>query len=294
MAQPLPIVASPPGGGRGGVRLDGEGPKARGGGAGSAALRWSSIALAAASWLSGALFGLYIVAFYLGAIPAGALARWNRLVPAIYETGHAGATAAIGVHLAVGAVLLMLGPIQLIRPFRDRFRTAHRWMGRVYVAAAALAGAGGSAFIVAKGTVGGTVMDVGFGLYGSLMLVAAIQAYRYARVRRLDRHRAWGIRLFALVIGSWLYRMEYGFWFPLTGKLGHAHDFSGWFDHVMAFFFYLPNLALAELFIRTRRSAGAVVQWIGAALLLFATVVVLVGTWYFAVRYWLPGIMGAA
>lgn len=258
------------------------------------ALRTAGIGLVAASWLSGALFGAYIVAFYLGAIPVQALDRWNRTLPALYEAGHPGATVGIGAHFAVGAILLLLGPIQLVRPFRDRFRAAHRWMGRVYVSAAALAGGGGLIFILLRGTVGGTVMNVGFGLYGLLMLVAAFQTYRHAQAGRFDQHRAWGIRLFAMVIGSWLYRMEYGFWLPLTGKLGHAHNFSGGFDQVMAFFFYVPNLILAELFLRAGRRAGRAGQAAGAVLLLAATLIVLAGTWYFAVGYWLPGIMGSA
>lgn len=257
-------------------------------------LRWAGIGLVMASWLSGALFGVYIVAFYLGAIPAGALTRWNRSLPSLYEPGHPGPTAALGVHMAVGAVLLLLGPIQLVRPFRDRFRAAHRWMGRVYVGAAGLAGAGGLLFILARGTAGGAVMDLGFGLYGALMVAAATGTYVHGRARRLESHRAWGIRLFALVIGPWLYRMEYGFWFPLTGKLGHAAGFSGWFDRTMVFFFYLPNLVLAELFIRARREAGPAGRFAGAAVLAFVTMIVLVGTWYFAVGYWLPGIMAAA
>ncbi|WP_420136831.1 DUF2306 domain-containing protein [Sphingomonas sp.] len=260
----------------------------------AASLQGAGIGLAAASWLSGALFGAYIVAFYLGAVPAQALARWNRTLPALYEPGHQGATIGIGVHFAVGAILLLLGPIQLVRPFRDRFRTAHCWMGRVYVGAAALAGAGGLIFILLRGTVGGTVMNIGFGLYGLLMMVAAGQTYRYARLGRLDLHRAWGIRLFALVIGSWLYRMEYGFWLPLTGKLGHTHTFGGAFDQLMAFFFYVPNLILAELFLRARGGAGPAGQAVGAVLLLGATLIVLAGTWYFAVGYWLPGIISEA
>ena len=35
-------------------------------------------------------------------------------------------------------------------------------------------------------TIGGLVMDVGFGLYGALMVLAAIQTFRYARARSLD------------------------------------------------------------------------------------------------------------
>lgn len=261
---------------------------------GSAALASAGVALVAASWLSGILFAGYIVVFYLGAPRLGAMERWNRTLPRLYEAGHQSATFAIGAHFAAGALLLLLGPIQLIRPLRERFRAVHRWTGRVYVLAAGLAGLGGLDFILSKGTVGGPVMSLGFGLYGALMVLAATQTWRFGAMRATERHRAWGIRLVALVVGSWLYRMEYGFWMPLTNGLGTNAAFTGPFDRVMVFFFYLPNVLLAELFVRERRAGSVTGRWLAAGVLALATVVTLLGTWFFAFDYWLPGIAGGA
>lgn len=258
-----------------------------------ALLRWAATALVAASWISAALFGAYILAFYGGAVPQGAMGQWNAILPRLYEPQTPLATIALGAHFLTGGILLLLGPIQLIAAIRERVPSLHRWLGRSYVTAAGIAGVGGLGFILSKGTVGGRVMDVGFGLYGALMALAAVQAWRHARAGRLDRHRAWGIRLFALTIGSWLYRMEYGFWLPLTDGLGHARGFSGPFDHVMAFFFYVPNLAVAELAIRARAAAGSAALRVAAATVLtVATGFVLIGTYYFTKFYWGPGILG--
>ena len=257
------------------------------------ALRVAGVALVAASWVSGALFAGYILIFYLGAPGRGTMEGWNRTLPKLYEAGHHGATVAIGAHFAAGAMLLLLGPVQLIRPVRERFHTAHRWIGRVYVVAAALAGLGGLGFVLSKGTIGGPVMSFGFGLYGTLMVLAAAQTWRFGAARALERHRAWGIRLVPLVVGSWLYRMEYGFWMPLTHGLGSNADFTGPFDRVMAFF-YVPNLLLAEAFTRERRAGTPAGRWAAAGVLTLATAVTLLGTWYFTTGYWLPGITGAA
>jgi hypothetical protein len=258
------------------------------------ALRWSGVALVASSWVSGALFAGYILIFYLGAPASGSMTRWNRTLPKLYEPSHPAAMVAIGGHFLAGSILLLFGPLQLIRPIRERFRTAHRWIGRIYVVCAALAGLGGLGFILAKGTVGGPVMSLGFGLYGALMALAAAQTWRFGAARLLERHRAWGIRLIALVVGSWLYRMEYGFWMPLTHGLGNNAAFTGWFDRLMAFFFYVPNLALAELFVRERAVGSAAGRWAASGALALATALTLLGTWYFAVGYWLPGIEGRA
>jgi hypothetical protein len=243
-------------------------------------------------WTSALLFGLYILAFYAAALATGETANWNKVLPGLYDTKRPAATVGIGVHFAMGGVILVLGSVQFIPRLRDRLPALHRWLGRVYVIAALLAGLGGLGFIVVKGTIGGPVMNLGFGLYGLLMIVAAIQTLRHAIARRLDTHRAWAVRLYALAIGSWLYRMDYGFWLLLTDGVGHTGNFRGAFDLVMAFFFYVPNLLVAELFIRWRRLALSPSARITlAALLTGASGFIVVGTYYFTRYHWGPAIL---
>ncbi|WP_294390899.1 DUF2306 domain-containing protein [uncultured Sphingomonas sp.] len=255
-------------------------------------LKACAMTLVAASWASGAIFGAYILAFFGGVALSGTADRWNESLPQLHDAATPLATIAIGSHFITGGTLLLLGPIQLIGAVRRRVPRLHRWMGRLYVLSAGLAGLGGLAFIGAKGTIGGAVMSAGFGLYGTLMVGLAVLTYAGARDRRYEAHRAWAIRLFALTVGSWLYRMEYGFWFLTVGRIGHDPDFSGWFDAAMAFFFYLPNLAVAEFFIRAKRStSNSATNWAAAVILLLAAMFVMVATWSFTVDYWGPGMV---
>jgi Predicted membrane protein (DUF2306) len=248
-------------------------------------LEWSAIALVATSWLSAACFAVYILAFYIGAVPAGAMLRWNTTLPGLYDPSHGAAQATIGAHFVAGATVLLLGPIQFVARIRASTPAVHRWIGRVYVAMCALAGLGGLGFIATQGTVGGAVMNVGFGIYGALMVIAAIATYATARRRIDDRHCAWAMRLFALAIGSWLYRMDYGFWFIATHNAGHTDHFRGWFDAIMAFAFYVPNLAIAELVIRAPE-LGRIARVVATAAIVIATLVIAFGSVFF-VRYWL-------
>jgi Predicted membrane protein (DUF2306) len=258
----------------------------------AAALRWAARALVSIVWISAAIFGLYIVALYAGAVSDGAPERWNASLPRLYEPHEMLATIGIGAHFMTGTILLLLGPIQLIRTGRESAPWLHRWLGRLYGFAALITGLGGLAFIVRKGTIGGMPMSVGFSLYGALMVVAAVETVRHARARRFDEHRAWAIRLFALAIGSWLYRMDYGFWQMLAHGAGHTRTFDGPFDVVMDFFFYIPNLIVAETFIRARQLCIRPTAKRGAALLLSgATVFLAVGTYYFTTYHWGPTIM---
>jgi hypothetical protein len=252
---------------------------------------WATRALVAVTWASAGTFGAYVLVFYGGAIPARRLAEWNGGLEGLYDPRTPLATAGIAVHFAAGSVLLLAGPLQLFPSIRARVPAVHRWVGRVYTCAAMAAGAGGLAFIAVKGTIGGTTMSAAFALYGVLVALSGAQALRFARARRFERHRAWAIRLFALAIGSWLYRMDYGFWFLVAGTAGHTRRFDGPFDFFMDFFFYLPNLAIAEVFLRARRpSAGPAARFGASAAIAVATGFLALATYYFARYEWGPAI----
>ena len=60
----------------------------------------------------------------------------------------------------------------------------------------------------------------------------------------------------------------------------------------MFFFFYIPNLIVAETFIRVRQLNAHPAANMAAALLLSgATVFLAIATYYFVVSYWGPAIM---
>lgn len=243
-------------------------------------------------WVSATIFGLYILLFYFAALLLDEASLWNKVLPGLFDTSTRAATLGIGLHFAAGGILLILGCIQLLERLRTRYPMAHRWLGRLYVLSAILTAIGGLVFIAIKGTIGGWLMDIAFAGYGLLMLGAALQTIRYARAGQYADHRAWGIRLFALAIGSWLYRMDYGFWFLLTDGIGHTDNFRGTFDYFMDFWFYLPNLLVAEVFIGRRAALQSNVAKVGATLLLFlATAFLVLATYFFTAKHWAPAVM---
>lgn len=259
---------------------------------GSDALRWSGTILVASVWLSAALFGLYILAFYASSLYRGDMMNWNHILPNLYQENAGVATTGIGMHFFAGGIILLLGSIQLVDRVRLKYPAVHRWIGRLYLVSSLLASIGGLAFIAMRGTVGGTMMDIGFSLYGILMLLATVLTYRYAVTGQFERHYAWALRLYALAIGSWLYRMDYGFWTLLTGGLGRAGNFSGPFDQIMDFFFYVPNLLVAEIFIRVKKfKANPLLKIAASSILLTATGFILMGTFFMTKFSWGPAIL---
>jgi hypothetical protein len=261
-------------------------------GLGGIALNWSAVALVVAVWTSAMIFGVYILIFFAGGLVTGDAARWNQSLPDLFNPDNPVATLSIGIHFLVGGIILALGPIQLFARVREWAPRFHHWTGRLYITTTLIAAVGGLLFIALEGTLGGLPMDLGFGLFGVLMFWASIETYRHARARRIDRHRAWALRLFSLAIASWLYRMEYGFWFLTVGELGHTSTFDGPFDIAMSFLFYLPNLAVVEIFLRTRgKRLRSPSQWVAAAVFAGATTFIVLATYKMIERSWGPRIL---
>ncbi|MGR3810096.1 DUF2306 domain-containing protein [Jiulongibacter sp. NS-SX5] len=238
-------------------------------------------------WVSSGLFGLYILGYYFKSLLFGNPSQWNDILPGLYDQTTPQATQGIGLHFAAGGLILVLGSIQFIQKLRENWPLIHRWVGRVYVFACILAALGGLIFILQKGTLGGLIMDIGFAGYGILMFWFGLETYRYARKGNFEKHRAWAIRLYAMAIASWLYRMDYGFWHAATDLAGHGDNFSGPFDYFMDFFFYLPNLIVAEMVIRRKSLAHSTFMSILASLIFLAiTGFVILATQVFWEHYW--------
>jgi uncharacterized membrane protein len=211
--------------------------------------------------LRGALLTLFLAALALLALPFvlhslrlardglhGALAEPSHLFPPDAPL----AAALMGLHMLGGALLTALAPVQVLPWLRRRWPPAHRWLGRALAAIAGATALAGLAYIGLRGTVGGPWMDLAFAGYGLCLLVAAVQAPRAARAGDFARHREWALRLFVLAMGSFLYRLHYGLWYLATDGLASAEDFTGLFDRITLFAFYLPYLLVLEVWLRLR------------------------------------------
>ena len=247
--------------------------------------------LSACVWGSALLFGLYILGFYALALISQDFERWNSLLPGLFTQNRKMATYGIGLHFLGGGIILILGSLQFVDWIRIKWLKAHRLMGQIYVLACLLAGVGGLVFIAINRTIGGWPMDLAFAIYGLLISTSAIQTARHGMSGNLLVHRHWAIRLYALAIGSWFYRMGYGFWYLVVGKVGHTSTFSGPFDYFMDFFFFIPNLMVAEVIIRGFRLKGFWQELVGATTMIAVTTYVVLATYFFTSKYWLEGII---
>jgi uncharacterized membrane protein len=148
------------------------------------------------------------------------------------------------IHAGAAAIGLVIGAVQLLPMLRRHVAVAHRWLGRAYMACCLTAGVSGLA--LAAGTTAGPIAQAGFTGLGIAVLVCSGQAWRHARGRRFDQHRAWVIRSYALIFAGVTLRL----WLPLVfiAELDFMESYR-----VIAWLAWVPNLLAGELYLATNR-----------------------------------------
>jgi uncharacterized membrane protein len=147
------------------------------------------------------------------------------------------------VHLAGGAVALVAGALQLNSRLRALFIDLHRWSGRVYLVAVVSGGVAALALSVHSS--GGVAAHAGFGLLAVLWTGSAIMAYRYIKQGQIDLHRNWMVRSYALTLAAVTLRV----YLPVSVIAGFPMSVA---YPAIAWLCWVPNLLLAEWFIRSR------------------------------------------
>lgn len=146
------------------------------------------------------------------------------------------------VHIAAGIVAVLTGPIQFVPAFRNRFRAAHRTLGKIYILSVLLAAV--LALIIATTALGGLVSQAGFSAMAICWAGATITAYWKIRNRDVAEHKKWMVRSFAITFAFVTLRIMFG-----------TLEFAVGFDEVTAFQItawacWIPNLLIVEFALR--------------------------------------------
>ena len=149
------------------------------------------------------------------------------------------------VHFTGGAIALVAGTFQLNTRLRTRFIGAHRWLGRVYVLAVVIGGV--AAFALALHSFGGLISHAGFGLLAVCWIGSTLNAYRHIRQGNLSTHRNWMIRSYALTLAAVTLRL----YLPSSQLAGFPMTVA---YPAISWLCWVPNLLIAEWFIRSRHS----------------------------------------
>lgn len=239
------------------------------------------------------VFAAYILFLYGAAAARSDFAAWNQVMTHGHVEGASAGNAATAIHLLGAALIMLSGAMQLVPRLRHKAPAFHCWNGRVYLGAAVVASVTGTYMVWWRGAVGDTVQHIGTTLNGLAILLSAFMALKYIRVRNIEAHRRWALRLFLVVSGVWFFRIGLMFWLALNrGPAGFdPATFQGPFLTFLAFAQWLVPLAILELYIRCRTHGGAAAHLSMSFLMAAVTLAMAIGIGIATVNMWLPNIL---
>lgn len=155
----------------------------------------------------------------------------------------------ISLHVFASIFAIVLGPLQFSKRLRQSRLTVHRWIGRLYLFIGVLIG-GLSGLYMATLAYGGMAPRLGFTLLALAWLYSGYRAYTSIRQRRIEEHRRWMVRNYALTFAAVTLRI----YLPL-GMIAQLP-----FDIVyatVAWMCWIPNLFVVEWFLRRKSTIAA-------------------------------------
>lgn len=234
-------------------------------------------------------FVIYIAAFYGGSALRGDYDAWDGRMFNGFISGDLLGNLNILLHIVFAFVITASGPIQFIPAVRNRFRTFHRWNGRVYATSAVLISIGALYLTWTRNGIGAPILDVGISLNAVAIISFAVLSARSAMKRNFRSHHRWTLRLFLAVSGVWYMRLGFGLYAFLTGGQmpGSTQMLDGPFDISLNFAITLVPLALLELYFRAIDSKNGLAQSLMSAVVCVLAVATAIGSFMAAQIFWL-------
>jgi hypothetical protein len=269
----------------------------------ASAVRADSVLTASARlWFVTALIGqwaflYYIAAFYDAATLRGDFAAWsnNRFLLKGYVPGDTAGNLAFAAHVLLAAIVTFGGALQLIPQIRARLISVHRWNGRLFLLTAIAGAVSGLWMIWVRGSRANLTAGLATSLDAALIIAFGVLAWRAARARNFTIHRRWALRTYIVANGVWFQRVGIFAWMVShQTSVGMTKHFDGWFDLSWAFGCYLFPLAVLELYLRVKQSAGPRGRYVMAASILFLTALMGFGSYAAYMFVWRPFLWGSA
>ncbi|MEQ8417302.1 MAG: DUF2306 domain-containing protein [Imperialibacter sp.] len=147
-------------------------------------------------------------------------------------------------HISFGGIALLTGVFQFSEKLRKRVML-HRTLGKIYLISILLGGVAG--FALSLFAEGGIIAKVGFNLLAITWLLTSWLAYSSIRNRDVEAHRRWMIRSYAACCAAISLRLILPF------ELAALHmDFTTAYQ-IVAWACWVPNMLLAEMYIRSQK-----------------------------------------
>lgn len=153
------------------------------------------------------------------------------------------------IHILSGTVFMLLGPLQFIPSIRRHRPKRHRVTGRVFLVCGLIAAATGLGVEFVFPLRGGYFKRAAMVLFSLAMLATLILAWRAAVRRRIDRHRAWVVRGYAIGLALSTTRL---YFIPAYLINGNPTEFEA---ATVTWLGFCINCLVAEWIVRRSRRA---------------------------------------
>lgn len=242
------------------------------------------------------LFGIYVIAFYHTSAFAGDFEKWNRVLPTGYVPGDWMGNLSVAIHVLLGGIITIGGPLQFVPIIRTRFKEFHKWLGRVFVATVIIIGLAGLVMVWVRGSVGDLFMHISISISAVYLITFAVLTIRNAMVKDFKLHRKMALRLFMIANGGWFFRIGLMAWIVVnSGPVGfNTETFSGPFLWALSAFSYSFPIALIllELYFYAQEQKNQVLNISAAVIIFAATFLTAFGVLATAFMQWFPRISG--
>ena len=231
----------------------------------------------AKSWFISMLIGhwvflTYVVVIFGVSAALGDMEYWNARISHAHIEGDDIGNLSVMAHLGFAAIVLGLGPLQLLPSIRANAPWLHRWMGRLYVSAVLIATFSGMYMLFVR-DIGSWSLKTGFVLQGAVLSIFAFYALRHAIARNIDRHYRWAMRFFMVASIALTFRVILMAWALSTGGMGiNMETGEGWFLDLMIGLQFLP-LLMFEAYSAAKDGNSATGRVIMGALLFVSTLI---------------------
>ncbi len=244
------------------------------------------------TYLGQLVFAYYIIMLYWKSAAQGNFDKWNTANPDFYVKGDGMGNLVFGMHVAFAAIVMILGPLQLIPALRKKMPRLHRISGRIYITAAFIIGTGGLYLTWVRGAIGGPVAQVTISFNALIILVSAFFSIRYAIQRKINLHNQWAVHLLLAMSGVWFFRVFLMLWLVIFKRpVGFDPEtFTGPFLTCLGIFVYIFPQAVAALYFKAKFSGERSKKWAFTTFLLITTLAMAVGIFGAIAGMWLPRI----
>ncbi|WP_018997720.1 DUF2306 domain-containing protein [Hirschia maritima] len=254
--------------------------------------RMKTLNLAASAWYAPVfigqwIFGAYIIYTYGFELFGGDINAWNKHLSQAYVPNRDIGNAAVFAHLALGIVIHIGGPLQLVPSFRKRYPALHRWIGRAFVAGVIIGVASGAYMLVVR-EIGAWTLRAGFIIQAILVLWFTFYTVRHAMRREISTHMRWATRLFLAASAVWFFRVLIMVWFVMTGGIGiDQSNGTGPFIDAMSFLQFLP-LVFYEIYLKVKTKGSPTARLGFSVFLWFSAIAIAVGVTLATLGMWFP------